>query len=121
MGRHDGYAFDPVAVRGFGDVFATASDQVNQLAGAMAPDLAAVDGDALLTPQLTRLVELLQAVATDLGPLATHLSEVHDRLNEGTDLVVAAETSAYERIAGFADELNPTPPTSRPPGGNRPI
>jgi len=108
MGRHDGYAFDPVAVRAFGDVFATASDQVNQLAAAMAPELAAADGEALLTPQLTRLVELMRAVATDLGPLATHLSEVHDRLNEGTDLVVAAETSAYDRIAGFAQELRET-------------
>jgi hypothetical protein len=108
MGRYDGYAFDPVAVRAFGDVFATASDQVNQLAAAMAPDLTSADGDQLLTPQLTRLVELLQAVATDLEPLATHLSEVHDRLNEGTDLVVEAETSAYDRIAGFAQELSGT-------------
>lgn len=121
MGK-GGFDYDPEAVRGFAAVFAEAKTQVEQLKSTLSQTSAkAADFGKSWTDDGDKFVQYMQMLAEDLTNLATHLGEINANLNKGTDLVVNADTSGYQSMAGFNEQLNGGQQPAQPsqPSGNR--
>ncbi len=111
MGNGDGggFDYDAEAVRGFAAVFAQAQAEIAKIQAevgsttAKAPDW----GKTWAGRQGAEFEVYMKAVADDLGHLATHLGEISGKLNQGTDLVIEADSSGYRGIKRVEDRLSP--------------
>jgi uncharacterized protein YukE len=116
-GGSGGFEFNPEAVRGYAEVFAQAGEQVAQLKTMTGQTAAKADDfGKSWTEHGTKFVESMQMLAEDLGNLATHLGEINAKLMQGTDLTVNADTSGFQNLEGFNDQLSGG--SSTPSGGS---
>ena len=95
----DGFDYDPEAIREFAAVFTAASSQVDEVASTVG-DTSAKAGDfgKSWAEQGTNFERYLGMIAEDLGKLGRHLGEVAAQLNQGTDLMIQADTAGLESI-----------------------
>jgi uncharacterized protein YukE len=102
----NGFEYDPEAVRGFAEVFNQAKIQVEQIKGTVADTTAKADdfGNAW-SAEGGEFERYMQAIAEDLGNLAAHLGNIGANLMQGTDLVVNADTAAYQNIRTIDAQL----------------
>jgi uncharacterized protein YukE len=101
-----GFDYNPEAVRGFAEVFNQAKLQVDQIKGTVADTTAkAADFGKSWTEQGAEFEKYMKAVADDLANLSTHLGNIGANLMQGTDLVVNADTTAYQNIKSVDQRL----------------
>lgn len=118
VGSGGGFDYDPEAVRGFAAVFAEAQGQVSKVqaelgqTAAKAPDF----GKTWAPVQGAEFEQYMQALAADLGNLATHLGEISAKLNQGTDLVVESDSAGFSNIKKVEDRLGGGGDVNRPGG-----
>jgi uncharacterized protein YukE len=107
-----GFDYDPEAVRSFAEVFNQAKSQVEQLKGRLANSTAKADdfGNSWGS-EGAEFERHMQAIAEDLTNLAAGLGNIHANLMQGTDLVVHADTNAYQNMNKIEVDLGlGTPP-----------
>lgn len=99
-----GFDYDPEAVRAFAEVFNQAKAQVEQLKGRLGQKTAKADdfGNSW-DAEGAEFEQSWQLIADDLTNLATGLGDIHANLMQGTDLVVTADTKAYEGMKNIQD------------------
>ncbi|HEV2780708.1 MAG TPA: hypothetical protein VGX25_15065 [Actinophytocola sp.] len=116
MGK-GGFDYNPDAVRGFAEVFNQAKIQIEQVKGTLGSTTAkAADFGRSWTAEGGQFEQYIQALVQDLGNLATNLGNIHANLMQGTDLVVNADTSAYQNIKSIETQLAEDSSSSVPPG-----
>ena len=116
MGK-GGFDYNPEAVRGFAEVFNQAKTQVEQVRGTLGDTTAkASDFGRSWAADGGKFEKYIQALVEDLGNLATNLGNIHANLMQGTDLVVNADTSAYQNISSIETQLAEDRSASVPPG-----
>lgn len=105
MGK-GGFDYNPEAVRGFADVFNQAKIQVEQIKGTVtATSAKAPDFGRSWTAEGAEFEKHINAIAADLTNLANNLGNIHANLMQGTDLVVTADTAAYQNIKSIKTQL----------------
>jgi len=102
-----GLEYDPEVVRQYAAVIAEAAEQVGQVQGKIgATEATAGDfGNSWSDDQGAKYDKYMKAVAADLANLAKHLTEVSGQLNQGTDLVIDAESSGLKNIKAIDARL----------------
>lgn len=91
----EGFACDPASVRAFGDVFAEASEQVEQVRATLGNTSArAADFGDSWHGHGDDFERYFAALTEDLANLRTQLSAVGAQLSKGTDLVVETDAGA---------------------------
>lgn len=119
MGEQGGFDYNPEAVRGFAEVFNQAKVQVDQIKGTVSDTTAkAADFGRSWTAEGAEFDKYMKALADDLVNLATHLGNIHANLMQGTDLVVNADTSAYQNIKSIEQQLREDKNIPPGAGGN---
>lgn len=112
-GKGGGFDFDPEAVRGFAEVFATAQAQVTSIQSQLGTTTAkAADFGKSFTQHGAQFEQYMAALAADLAHLATHLGEVHGKLNQGTELVVESDSSGYKSMKTLDERLQGSAPST---------
>lgn len=102
-----GLEYDPDAVREYAAIIAEAASQVGRIQQKIgATDAQAADfGNAWKDDQGAKYDEYMAAIAADLANLATHLTDVSGQLNEGTDVIISAESSGLGNIEAIDARL----------------
>jgi uncharacterized protein YukE len=94
-----GFEYDPEAIRAFAEVFEQASSQVEQLTATLGQTSAkAADFGNSWGQHGGDFETHIAALVEDLANLSTHLGEVAAQLNQGTDLVVQADTTGLRNL-----------------------
>ena len=95
-----GLDYDPEVVRAYAAIVAEAASQVGQIQEKIgATEATAADfGNSWNDEQGAAYDRYMKAIAADLGNLAKHLTEVSGALNQGTDVVIDAESSGLRNI-----------------------
>lgn len=102
-----GLDYDPEVVRAYAAIVAEAAGQVGQIQEKIgATEAKAADfGTSWQGDQGAKYDKYMAAIAADLGNLATHLTEVSGQLNQGTDVVVTAESTGLANIKEIDAQL----------------
>jgi uncharacterized protein YukE len=112
-GKGGGFDFDPEAVRGFAAVFADAQAQVTSIQSQLGQTTSkSADFGKSWAKYGTQFEQHMAALTADLAHLATHLGEVHAKLNQGTELVVTSDSSGYTSMKTLDERLQGTKPST---------
>ena len=94
-----GFEYDPEAIRAYAEVFEQASTQLERVTATLADTSAKpADFGTSWAERGTDFESHVAALAEDLGNLTTGLAEVAAKLNQGTDLIVTADTTALRDL-----------------------
>lgn len=97
-----GFEYDPEAIRAFAEVFTQASTQLEQVRATLGDTSAtAADFGNSWGEHGANFETYMGALAEDLGNLATDLAGVAGQLNQGTDLIVSADTSGLRNLTAI--------------------
>lgn len=102
-----GFDYDPEAVRGFAEVFAEAAKEVELVKTSLGTTTAKkADFGRSWGDEGGQFEQYMAALAADLTHLGTHLGEISAKLNQGTDLVVTADTQGYSGLKTIQDRMD---------------
>jgi len=112
-----GFDYNPDAVRGFAEVFNQAKIQIEQVRGTLGATTAkAADFGRSWAAEGGEFEAYMKALADDLTNLAANLGNIHANLMQGTDLVVNADTTAYQNIKSIETRIAEDNSADVPPG-----
>jgi uncharacterized protein YukE len=95
----EGFEYDPEAIRAFAEVFDQASTQLEQVRATLGDTTAkAADFGTSWGEHGTKFESYIAALTEDLANLTTGLAAVAGQLNQGTDLIVTADTTALRDL-----------------------
>ena len=98
----EGFEYDPEAIRAFAEVFDQASTQLEQVRATLTDTSAnAADFGDSWAEHGARFESYVTALSEDLGNLVTDLAAVAGQLNQGTDLIVSADTSGLRDLTAI--------------------
>lgn len=100
----DGFDYDPEAIREFAAVFEAASGQIGEVRTSVGETSAkAADFGRSWAERGANFEKYIGMLADDLDKLSQHLGEVAGQLNQGTDLMIEADTSGLRQIKAVDD------------------